>query len=489
VIKRLIIGVAVVVLVLVGVGVFVRRGAVGDEPPLNADTRRATVARGELSVSVSATGSIVPRRAADLTFDVPGRVSRVKVKTGDNVQADATLVQLDDALLTWRVHQAQVGVAAAQARLDQLLADPRPEEVAAAEADLNASQATVWNAAEQRDQVSAGATQAEIAAARAEVAAATSRQKMAQIAHDMTLKCETFTSPGGEQQEFCPGLGVPEEQARFELHAADEELAATQVRLDQLLAGPPEQQIDAARAGVSEAAARRDAAQAQLDLLLAGASAHQIALSQAEVDQAQAELEIARVELGKTTLVAPFDGLVTAVNVRAGEMAPAALPTVALADVSQLQIVVNVDEIDVTRIAEGQKATITVDALPGEPVSGTVKRIAPAADQTSNLVVFEVTIVLDETDLPLRLGMSATAAIVIEHLQDVLLVPNWAIRRDWETGRTFVKVLRGEAAEEVPVEIGVRGRDVSQVTSGLEAGDVVVAGELRSVRDLLNEVE
>jgi multidrug efflux pump subunit AcrA (membrane-fusion protein) len=97
--------------------------------------------------------------------------------------------------------------------------------------------------------------------------------------------------------------------------------------------------------------------------------------------------------------------------------------------------------------------------------------------------------VLDETDLPLRAGMSATAEIVTDKLEDVLLVPNWAIRIDRGTGRSYVNLMRAEAVEEVEVEIGVRGADESEVLSGLNEGDVVVVGNVMGLRQLFEEVE
>jgi HlyD family secretion protein len=188
-------------------------------------------------------------------------------------------------------------------------------------------------------------------------------------------------------------------------------------------------------------------------------------------------------------LIAPFDGVVTAVNVQEGQAASAAVPAVTLADVSELQIVVGVDEIDVAEISEGQDVFISLDALPGEVIPAHVEKIAPVASQTGSVLVYQVTIVLDETDLPLRIGMSAAADITIDALDDVLLVPNWAIRIDRDTGATLVNLVRASTVEEVEIEIGVRGADSSQVLSGLEEGDVVVAGNVTGLRQLLEQGE
>jgi HlyD family secretion protein len=552
--RRLVIGfvVAAVVVALIVV-LWSRSDRESDQE--EESVRRTEIQRGEMVVSVRATGSIVAKAEAGLGFDLPGRVAKVWVEVGDQVQAGEKLAQVDDTSLTLRVRQAEAGLAAAQAQLDQLQADTRQGEltasaanleaaqarldgadanvrelergadanqVAAAEANLRAAEAGLWLATIQRDQIQRGASEAEVAVAEAQLASALAQQKVARDAHDQTLKCYTVALPNGGEEKICPALGMIEEQARFNLYAADEAVDAARAQLDQLQSGPTEEQSDTADANVAVAAAQRDAAQAQLDLLragtsaeqvqaaqanvaaleaqrdatqaqldllLAGASEFQIAVAQASVDQAQVALEIAQAELDKAALVAPLDGVVTAVNVQVGQTAPATLPAVTLVDLSELQIVVNVDEIDVAQLAEGQEVTIRVDALPDETVSGYVKHIAPAASQVGGVIVYEVTIVLGATELPLRVGMSATAAIVVERLEDVLLVPNWAIRIDRDTGMTFVNLVHENTVEEIEVEIGVRGEDVSQALSGLQEGDVVVAGDVVGLRNLLERGE
>jgi HlyD family secretion protein len=554
VVRKIVIGFVIVAAVAAIVFVYLNRSG-GEGSPVEESVRQTSVKRGDMMVSVSATGSIVPKSETLLSFDLPGKVAEVFVETGDSVARGDALARLDDAKIAFQVRQAQAALAAAQAQLDQLQAGPRPEEmaiaqanigaaeagfegaraslrelqkgqdenqVAVAEANLRAAGASLQLAIIQRDQVAKGASEAEVAAAEAQVASALVQQKVARDTHDQTMKCQTVKLPDGKEKTVCPALGTIEEQARFNLFAADEAYEAAQVQLDQLLAGPTREQFDlsdvnvtaaeaqrdaakaqvdillagasveqiaAAQANVDALAAQRDATQAQFDLLLAGASAPQIAAAQANVDQAQVALDRALAELNDATLVAPFDGVVTAVNVQPDQMAPATMPAVTVADVSELKIVVNVDEIDVARIVEGQDVSITVDALSGERAEGQVKRIAPAASQLGGVVVYQVTIVLHDTDLPLRVGMSTTAAIITEELGDVLLVPNWAIRIDRDTGRTYVNLLQGDRVTETEVEIGVRSEDLSQVLSGLDEGDVVVAGDIIGLRSLLERGE
>jgi HlyD family secretion protein len=292
----------VIVAAVVGAIVWQTRLAASPEE----EARSAVVERGTMLVAVSASGSIDPQARVSLAFEVPGRVAEVPVEVGDRVEAGDVLARLDTGQLTLQAQQARAALMLAEAQLAQLQAGPRPEEVAAAEANLRAAQAQVSAAAANRDQVEGGPSNAQIAAAEAQVASAKVQQEVVQDAHDKTVH--------GDYDE------TKKEQARYDLYAAEKALAAAQAGLDELLAGADADQIRAAQANVWAAAARRDAAQAQLDLLLAGATEEQIADVEAQVAQARAALELAELSLENATLRAPFDGVVAAVNVTAGEM-------------------------------------------------------------------------------------------------------------------------------------------------------------------------
>ena len=124
----------------------------------------------------------------------------------------------------------------------------------------------------------------------------------------------------------------------------------------------------------------------------------------------------------------------------------------------------------------GQPVSITLDALPDAPVGGVVSEIAPTSTSTSGVVTYLVTINIDNAAaVQLRPGMSASAAITVDELDGVLVVPNWAVRLNRETGEAFVLIRRADGTiEEVVVETGLRNEQFSEVLSGLSAGDVVV---------------
>ncbi len=521
-------------------------GRAEDETPT-----RVTVTLGDVETTVEASGRVVPLAEAALSFDMSGLIAEVLVEEGQSVPAGDPLIQLDSAALKRTVRSAEqnlaiqeanlaelrrgalpediaaaeVAVASAQAQLAQLLAGPRQEELALAEAHLKAAQASVWAVASQRDQVTVGASAAEIAAAQAQVATALTQQKIAQDTYDRVTACRTVTLPTGEQQEICPGLGTPEEQARYNLHAADEALAAAQAQLDRLLAGATEEQVNAANANVAGASAQREAAQAQLNLLLAGSTDAQIAaaraqlaqaqsalaalvngpsderldIAEAQVEQARIGLEEARDRLARATLVAPFEGIVTRLLVKGGEWTMAGNPVMTLADLSAVELELAVDEVDIGSVAVGQPALVTLETWPDKELPATVTRIAPMASTQTGVVTYRVYLTLDADNsemgfttlatesvdaLVIRPGMTANAEIITRHLAGVLLVPNRAIRADRARGRYTVERVTGgdegtPQTETVEVTIGIRGAAQTQVLSGLQAGDEVLIRPLK----------
>jgi HlyD family secretion protein len=443
-----------------------------DQP--EQDVRSAVVERGTLLVTVAASGNVEPLAEADLVFDVSGQVAEVLVEVGDRVEAGDVLAQLDTAVLVLQMQQAEAALASAEAKRAQLLAGPRPEEIAAAEANVRAAEAQVNANAATRDQIQSGPTSGRLAAAEADYASALAQQLAAETIHDKTLTCVKFTLPGGEKKEFCPALGKFEEQTRYNLEAADVALFAAQVSLDDLRGGADVYEVRAAEADVAASAAQLDTAQAQLALLLAGAVEAEIDAAGAQVSQAQATVDQAELGLEGTTLRAPISGIVAAVEVAVGEMATAGRPVITLIDTSGFQITVAVDELDVGILGEGEPAQVVVDALPGTEIAGVVERIAPAAMLEGGVVTYDVVIGLAPVDVAVRTDMTANVTIVVEEVADVLTIPTWVVRVDRSSGQTYVDRQVGDGVERVDVTLGVRHEGAAQVLDGLSEGDVVI---------------
>jgi HlyD family secretion protein len=357
---------------------------------------------------VSVTGEVVPAVWTDVSAQAGGTVVEVLVEPGDAVAADDLLVRLDPADAELAVQQAQATLEAAQAELALLRAGPRDEEIAAAEANVAAAEAELARAVAQRDQLDAGQIDVEIAEARAAVMAATADELVARETHDKTMECVEW---GG--RTICPGLGAPEESARYSLQAATEALQAAQAQLAALQGGAAER-ITAADAAVEVATAQRDGAQAHLDLLRAGVMDEQIVAQEAAVAQAQAALHEAQLALERTEVRAPFGGTVGMVGARVGELVLPGQSLVTLGDLDTLRIeTTDLDEIDVARVDVGQQVDVTFDALPEVVFIGTVTRISPMAASESGGVNYTVMIAVDDIDPAILWGMTAFVDIEV----------------------------------------------------------------------------
>jgi HlyD family secretion protein len=348
---------------------------------------------------VSAQGNVVPLHASDLAYRSGGRVAQVLVAEGDQVKQGQALIQLQNDQLKAAVAQAQAALDAAQANRAQVEEGARPEEISAAEAALRAAEAQVSAAVADRDRLTGGAVDASIAAAQSQLAAALVEQKLAQDTYD---KLPDFVQ------------GTPREQANYRLNAANKAVDAAQQALKDSTSGASDQ-VKAAQANVAAAIAQRDIAQAKLDQAKNGATQAQLDAAQAGVDQAQAALDAAQAALDEATLTAPFDGTVAYIGVDVGQVIAPGITIASVADLNSWEVETNdLSEVDVINVQAGQPATISVDALPGVTMNGTVTSVTPKSDSSRGDVTYTVKIKLDDPDPHLRWGMTAQVDIKIK---------------------------------------------------------------------------
>lgn len=132
------------------------------------------------------------------------------------------------------------------------------------------------------------------------------------------------------------------------------------------------------------------------------------------VAQAQAAYDLAKQNLNNARLIAPFDGTVVSIVPKIGESAVANTPVLVLADLSQMQVLVNVDEATLTNLQIGQTTTISVDAFPDKLLTGRIKKIGLLGTSTTNIVSVPIWIDVDKTDVPLYPGLSAAVEIAVK---------------------------------------------------------------------------
>ena len=436
-----------VIIVIVG-GLTLRQVAARRDAA--ADARTATVERRSLQVNVTASGSIEPTAEVDLTFDRPGRVQEVLVGIGDAVPAGQALVRLETTELERAVAQAELNLRQAELRL-QRLQEP------AGETDVRSAQHGVSQAA--------------------------AALEVAQLNLTSVLSSTLLNESLEDAQER-----FEDARNRYEARLAEYERGEidyyfvdlawqTYQNADRALARIQQQgdvQLESARSEVQRTEQAYQEALDRLNQLLDGADALDLEAAELDVRAAELALEEARRNLALATLLAPFDGIVAAVNVTVGEMAPSGLPAVSVVDPSLFRITVSVDEIDITGMQVGLPVEVVLDALPDLVLPGTVERIGPAATVDGGVVSYPVVVALAPADAPLRSGMSATATIMVEELAGQLLIPNWTVRIDQTTGQPYVYRQIPGGLEQVYVRLGVRYEGYSQVLDGLDEGDVLV---------------
>jgi HlyD family secretion protein len=286
-----------------------------------------TVATGDLTLRVTANGTLQPTRAINVGSELSGTVLKVNVDVNDRIRKGQVLVVLDTAKLGDQILRAKAAVAAAQARVAQ--------------------------------------------------AAATVKEARAT-------------------------LGRFEEVAR---------LSGGQV--------PSKSELDGARAALERAVADETSARAN-------------------VADAQAALSTDQINLSKASIVAPADGVVLTRSVDPGNAVAASLQAVTLftiaEDLSKLRLWVYVDEADVGSVKVGQEASFTVSAYPTRQFPARITRVGFGSTITDNVVTYLTHLDVDNADLSLRPGMTATATITAEQRKGVLLVPNTALRFTPNTG-------------------------------------------------------
>lgn len=199
---------------------------------------------------------------------------------------------------------------------------------------------------------------------------------------------------------------------------------------------------------------------------------YNLGLQSAEIALYQAKRQIMQ-----TAIIAPSKGSIESVNLKVNYSLSAidfsSRPAVELVDISRVRFKGTVDEIDIMKIKPGQKANITVDAVPGKVFTGTVTFISPFGTKVGNVIKFAIQISLDPTDAQLRGGLNATADIMVASAKNVLLVPVSVIINT--PGGALVTVINEATGmpERKRVTLGIQTSQFAEVLSGLKEGDKV----------------
>jgi HlyD family secretion protein len=469
----------VAVLIAGGVIVSTRSTSQTSSSQLPANTTTAQVTRTTLVTSIESTGSIIPEAEVDMSFGASGTVDQVKATVGDQVKKGDVLATLDSSDLQLKVTQAEQAYVLQQLTYSATV-QADPNDIAVAEAAYS-SAVGAYNAA---------------------------RQDYASLSDKEASQCSSLTSAkmNLDQAQTAYDRLANDHQAKNYLNSdwgpfqnVVNALSNAQSAYNLALANCNIAKLSLNDSSLRSAQAQVQNAKASLDSLLSPRIEKQIQAA-AALEQTRLSLEQARRNLAEATIIAPFDGVITAVSIIVGGSSGSSA-AFTIADVSQLHVDVLIDETEIAGVQVGQEASLTLDAMSGITLTGRVANIDPNGTISSGVVNYKVRVNLEATAAALKLDMTANASIIGEKHENVLAVPTKAIHtassgqtqtsqinNTVQSGQTvtntqsgpqriqgsFVLVLQNGQPRPVQVTAGMTAGDLTEVTGNLSEGDLVL---------------
>ncbi|WP_310486792.1 efflux RND transporter periplasmic adaptor subunit [Chamaesiphon sp. VAR_69_metabat_338] len=420
--------------------------------------KTAAVTRGNLTVLVSANGTVQPESSVNISPKTPGVLKRLLVKEGDFVKPGQIVAYMDNSNLQGQLLQARGNVAAAQANLKKVIAGNRSQDIAQAQAQVNEANAGLQKLiAGNRSQDIAGAV------ANLNKVRATYRQAAEDLHRNQKLQAQGAIS----QQALS--------LARSTSDSAQAQVEQDQQALNLLKAGSRPEDIAQARSVVNQH-------QQALNLLKAGSRPEDISEARAKVMAAQGAVAIAQRLIDDTTIRAPFAGIIArkyadpgafVTPTTAGSAVTSATSSSILALASTNEIVAQVAEASIAQIKVGQVATIKVDAYSGKTFAGKVTQVATQSLVQQNVTSFEVKVAVTDSQKLLSQGMNVTIDFKAGELNQVLLVPTAAIVQQAKAQGVFVAKTGGDPVF-TPIVVGTTVNDKTEVKSGLTGNERVL---------------
>ncbi len=408
------------------------------------------IVTGSITQGISTTGAVRSNQSASLSWGASGQVAQVLVKVGDQVQKGQVLAQLDpESNQAWTTAHANLLMA------QEALAALQDDTVAIATARialLNA-QAAVDSAQKTLDDLDIPATQAQIDAANA-----TYLQDQKNV----------------ERLQVIYNVAVASEQDALTLARALESLNAAVLKenrdfayLNSLKNNQPDSTAQAeANTSLFLAQAKLAVAQADYDAVKDGPSAADISVAQAKIDTIESSLD-------QQTIVAPFDGTISAVAVQENDLVSAGTYAFRIDDESGLYIDLPVSEVDVTGLAMGQPVTLAFDAVSGSHFEAQISSISSVGIVSGGTSNYTVTVRIIDPGPSVMPGMTASAEIITQEVNDILLVPNLSLAT--LDGAGVIYLITDGKATPVSVTAGLTSDTQTQITSpDIHAGDIIV---------------
>jgi HlyD family secretion protein len=439
-------------------------------PVRTAPAREETVAR-----TIPVTGSVAATQTVALAPKLSGRVTFVAGREGQPVRRGAVVLRQDVSDYITQVQSARAQVESAQANLasaQSRLAQAQTQ----AKLQVTSSSAGVQDARQQLASARAALELAQRPQRTQEINVAENAVAQAQANYDKAVldrqRYEGLVKEGAAAQSLLDQYVTQERVAQASLNSSKEQLEIA--RIGGREASIRQAQVVVQRAETNLRLAQSNTQQNQLrqDEIKAAQSA--VAQNQAAVAQAQAALAQAQLQVDNGTLMAPIDGIISQRSAEPGQLIGPTASALTIVALGTVFFEAQVPETEVGRIRAGQSVRVAIDAYPGKSFTGTIARLYPTAS-TSNRV-FIARISLANESRALRPGMFARGEIVVEQRRGIV-VPKDALVTT-EDGKFAVFVADGKTAHRKVVTVGIQTDTVSEVRSGVTAGEsIIVIGQ------------
>ena len=377
----------------------------------------AKVERGNLRNTVTATGTLQAVNTVQVGSQASGTISALYADFNSTVKKGQVIAQLDPSVAQAQVQQAKANLQQAQAQLQSARASVVQSHAGAAvtRAGVSDAKAKALAAASttQNQQAGVNAAQANVNVLKAELDDAESYLKQEQ-----TLLQSGVISPREYQTAE---TGYKTAEAKYNQALAQLKMAEVSAQ-SASVAGQA-----SASAQVEQAQAQTEQSQGQVQT-----AAAQVQNAEAQVEQATAALQLAEINLQHTTIASPIDGVVVSRDVNIGQTVAASLQAPTLftiaQDLTQMQVIANIDQADIGLVGQAKSASFTVDAFPGQEFKGAIQQMRLNPQTVQNVVTYNVVIDVGNPEQKLKPGMTANLTITIDERNDVLKVPNAALR-------------------------------------------------------------
>ncbi|MDQ5844560.1 MAG: efflux RND transporter periplasmic adaptor subunit [Acidobacteriota bacterium] len=369
----------------------------------SAQYMTAKVERGNLRNTVTATGTLQAVTTVQVGSQASGTISALMVDFNSKVKKGQVIAQLDPSTTQAQVQQSRANLEQARASLAQARAAVAQSRagVGNAQAQTVAAKSTVQN------------QQAGVSSARANLA---------------VMKAQSDDALSFlRQQESLLKAGVI---AQREYDIANTAYKSALARYDQASAQLNQailSEQSASEAGIAQSQSQMQQSQAQVQQ-----SQAQVQQAEAQVQQAQASLQLAEINLTHTTIQSPIDGVVVSRDVDVGQTVAASLSAPTLFtianDLKQMQVIANIDQADIGLVEQAKSVQFAVDAFPSDSFTGKIQQIRLNPVNTQNVVTYNVAIEVSNPEEKLKPGMTTNLTFTIDERNNVLKVPNSALR-------------------------------------------------------------